>query len=150
MSLYHWGSAHPWGENELPEDGKFAAQLTGEYSGLGGDDSAVPDFYAEFGQKRDKPVAIPETAALVVDRGDAAGNLAIKQAWWQQVFDPDIPAQFPQLKMINWFDWDKFEPEVGGDVDWTLTSDRATTRAFVADIPDWLRFAPQRSSCAPG
>ncbi|MDQ1085223.1 MULTISPECIES: glycosyl hydrolase [Microbacterium] len=25
MSLYHWGSAYPWGENEMPEPGKFAA-----------------------------------------------------------------------------------------------------------------------------
>ena len=29
MSLYHWGNAYPWGENEVPEAGKFIAQLTG-------------------------------------------------------------------------------------------------------------------------
>ena len=27
MSLYHWGSAHPWGENEVPEPGKFAGWI---------------------------------------------------------------------------------------------------------------------------
>ncbi|SFN89593.1 Glycosyl hydrolase family 26 [Mycetocola miduiensis] len=150
MSLYHWGSAHPWGENELPEDGKFVAQLTGQYRGLAGDDSAVPDFYAEYGEKRQKLVAIPETAALVVNRGDAAGELAIKQAWWWQIFAADIPERFPKLKMINWFEWHKFEPEVRGDVDWTITSDRTVTRAFAADLPEWVRFAEQRASCTPG
>jgi hypothetical protein len=42
MSLYHWGGAWPWGENEVPEPGKFLAQLTGEYVGLGGDDRNLP------------------------------------------------------------------------------------------------------------
>ena len=45
MSLYHWGNAYPWGENEIPEAGKFIAQLTGTYDGLNGDDSPLPDFY---------------------------------------------------------------------------------------------------------
>jgi hypothetical protein len=38
MSLYHWGSAYPWGENELPEPGKFVAQLRGNYNGANGDE----------------------------------------------------------------------------------------------------------------
>jgi hypothetical protein len=138
MSLYHWGSAHPWGENELPEDGKFAAQLTGEYAGLGGDDRVVPNFYDIYSTQHAKPLAIPETAALVVPRGDPAGELAIKRAWWRQVFSADTASRFPNLHMINWFEWDKTEVEVGGEVDWTVTSDPATRDAFVADLPSWL------------
>src|SRR5205823_9919968 len=64
MSLYHWGSAYPWGENEVPEPGKFLAQLTGAYAGANGDERLVPDFYAVYGEMHHKPVAITETAAF--------------------------------------------------------------------------------------
>lgn len=141
MSLYHWGSAYPWGENELPEDGKFAAQLTGTYDGLGGDETAVPDFYDEYGAQRGKPVAIPETAALVVPRGADAAERAIQQAWWRQVFSPDTHERFPQLRLVNWFEWVKLEDEVGETVHWAVLPDETTRAAFRADLPGWLRYA---------
>jgi len=149
MSLYHWGSAYPWGENELPEDGKFAAQLTGEYDGLGGDDRSLPDFYGTYAVGHGKPLAIPETAALVVPRGDAAGELAIKQAWWRQVFSAATAERFPQLHLIDWFEQDKTEPEIGDEVDWTVTTDPATRGAFVDDLPAWaLGAAALPKGCA--
>jgi hypothetical protein len=148
MSLYHWGSKHPWGENVLPEPGKFAAQLTGEYDGLDGDQTAVPDFYGTYGVEHGKPVAIPETAALVVPRGDAAGERAIKRAWWTQVLSDETAARFPDLKMVNWFEWDKEEVEVGEHVDWTVLQDEETRAAFTADLPAWLRFAEAPVACA--
>ncbi|WP_309126111.1 glycosyl hydrolase [Kocuria sp.] len=151
MSLYHWGDAHPWGENEVPEEGKFLAQLTGTYDGAGGDDTAVPDFYAEYGRDRGKPVSIPETGALYASAvAEGAGELEIKQAWWDQVFDSSIPRDFPQLKMINWFEWDKHEVEIDGEVDWTTTNDPAVRAAFTAALPGWLRYAPETSCTAPG
>lgn len=143
MSLYHWGSAHPWGENELSEPDKFADQLTGGYDGSGGDDTAVPDFYATYGEEHGKPVAIPETAALWVPGGGGAGELEVKRSWWEQVFDPALPERFPQLKMINWFEWDKHEVEVDGRVDWTTTTDDAVRTEFVQALPEWLHFAPE-------
>jgi hypothetical protein len=149
MSLYHWGSVHPWGENEVPEPQKFAQQLTGQYSGLNGDDTDVPDFYAVYGVGKNKPVAIPETAALVVRRGDDAAERAIKQAWWQQVFAEETATQFPHLRMINWFEWVKFEPEVGAEVDWALTSDQTTNDLFTSDLPAWARFASAPPACSP-
>jgi hypothetical protein len=147
MSLYHWGSKHPWGENVLPEPGKFAAQLTGEYDGLDGDQTAVPDFYGVYGVEHGKPVAIPETAALVVPRGDASGERAIKRAWWTQVLSDETAARFPDLKMVNWFEWDKEEAEVGEHVDWTVLGDEKTRAAFTAELPAWLRFAEAPEAC---
>lgn len=143
MSLYHWGSAHPWGENEMPEEGKLANQLTGNYSGLGGDDRALPDFAAIYSNEHGKPLAIPETAALVVPRGDPSGERAIKRAWWRQVFSDETARQFPNLRMINWFEWNKEETEVGARTDWTVTSDPATAREFAADLPAWLVTAEE-------
>jgi hypothetical protein len=144
LSLYHWGSAYPWGENEMPEDGKFVAQLTGNYSGANGDETVTPDFYADYAEQRDKPLAIVETAALYNTTEAGASALALKQAWWQQVFAPEVFERFPRLRMINWFEWDKAESEIGGDrIDWTVTQDPDILAAFVADLPrDRLRFAP--------
>jgi hypothetical protein len=122
MSLYHWGAEHPWGENELPEPAKFADQLTGNYVGANGDDSPLPDFYRVYGQDHGKPVAVPETASLFAPGAGGEGELAIKQAWWRQVFDAGTAERFPQLKMVNWFEWDKQEVEVNGRVDWTVTN----------------------------
>ncbi|WKK70412.1 glycosyl hydrolase [Rathayibacter oskolensis] len=147
MSLYHWGSAHPWGENEMPEEGKFAAQLTGTYDGAAGDETAAPDFYQTYGVEHGKPVAVPETAALVVPRGDPEGELAIKRAWWQQVLSAETAARFPELKMINWFEWEKFEPEVQDEVSWAVVEDQETRRAFRADLPDGLVYSDLSSRC---
>jgi hypothetical protein len=141
MSLYHWGAAHPWGENEVPEPDKFTEQLTGEYNGTGGDYSALPDFYADYAVEHGKPLAITETAALYAVGVEGDAELELKQDWWQQVFGQDLPSRFPQLKMINWFEWRKFESEIGGQVDWTVTQDATLHAAFQTALPDYLRFA---------
>ncbi|MDQ1085222.1 MULTISPECIES: hypothetical protein [Microbacterium] len=109
----------------------------------------MPDFYAEYGQARDKPVAIPETAALVIDRGDQDGQDAIHQAWWQQVFSAETRQQFPLLRLVNWFEWVKFEPEVNETVQWAVL-DRVNSRnAFVDDLPDWVQFGPVACGGSP-
>jgi hypothetical protein len=149
MSLYHWGSAYPWGENEMPEEGKFAAQLTGTYDGLGGDESAASDFYQTYAVEHGKPLAIPETAALVAPGHDPQQELAIKRAWWRQVLNEDNAGRFPQLKMVNWFEWDKLEPEVGGDVHWSVANEAKVREAFVADLPSWLVAPPAPAECVP-
>jgi len=149
MSLYHWGNTYPWGANVIPEPGKFLQQLTGTYNGAGGNDLAVPDFYANYGTDRDKPVAIPETAALTVASAGGADVLAIKEAWWGQLFDPAIPRDYPALKMINWFEWDKNEVEVKATVDWTATKDAKVREAYSAALPDWFTFAEAPAECSP-
>jgi hypothetical protein len=147
MSLYHWGNTYPWSESEMPEDGKFVDQLTGTYNGTNGDDSMLPDFYTEYGVDHGKPVAIPETASLVQDDVGELRSLNIKRAWWEQVFDPAVHEKFPQLHMVNWFEWNKTEPEVGAPVDWTVLEDRDVRSAFTAALPDWYRFAEKPETC---
>ncbi|MGP0221952.1 glycoside hydrolase family 26 protein [Paenarthrobacter sp. NCHU4564] len=148
MSLYHWGSKYPWGENELPEADKFAQQLTGTYNAANGDDSLLPDFYSIYGVDHGKPVAIPETAALFAPGVGGEEELAIKEAWWSQLFDPAIHKKFPQLKMINWFEWDKTEVEVKGRVDWTISNTPAIREAFTTALPGWFRYGPDHR-CQP-
>ncbi|MFF2318190.1 glycoside hydrolase family 26 protein [Arthrobacter sp. NPDC058097] len=150
MSLYHWGNTYPWGANVVPEPGKFLQQLTGNYNGDGGNDLAVPDFYGEYGTQRGKPVAIPETAALSVPSRGGAKELAIKQAWWRQLFDARIPKDYPQLKMINWFEWNKNEVEVKAVVDWRSAGTPAIAKAYTAELPEWFQFAAAPKECTPG
>ena len=147
MSLYHWGNTYPWGDSVMPEEGKFIEQLTGTYNGKNGDDSMVPDFYEEYGVGHGKPVAIPETAALVGDDIGDLRTLNIKRAWWEQVFAPEVRERFPQLAMVNWFEWNKFEPEVGGAVDWTAAEEPAIRSEFTAALPDWYHFVDEPEDC---
>ena len=148
MSLYHWGSAYPWGEDEVAEPGKFVQQLRGEYNGLGGDDSSLPDFYGTYVEGAGKPLGIPETAAFVTADADPALALDIKRSWWSQVFDPALGEGLPGLAMVNWFEWNKYEVEVDGDVDWTIGGDPAITEGFVSALPPWVVFAPDAALCA--
>jgi hypothetical protein len=141
MSLYHWGSVYPWGENEVPEAGKFIDLLRGTYDGAAGDELAVPDFYARYGAEMRLPVAVTETAALYAPGRGGASELAVKSAWWKQVFAPATGRRLPWLKMINWFEWRKHETEVGGTVDWTTTRDRTVRARFTRALPKWLRFS---------
>jgi hypothetical protein len=148
MSLYHWGSTYPWGSNQLPEPAKFAAMLTGTYKGTIGDESTLPDFYNTFAVLHHKPLAITETAAFYAP-GKPGDETAIKEAWWEQVFDPATLGRFPRLAMINWFEWDKYESEVKAEVNWTVTQRPGLASPFGTALPPQLRWAGSVPDC-PG
>ena len=97
------------------------------------------------------PSATPErfasTAAFHAPANGGAPALAIKQAWWRQVLGPDLTRSFPRLRMVNWFEWRKYEPEVHAVVDWTVTRDPAQRTGFRAHLPDWLRYANAVDFC---
>jgi hypothetical protein len=59
------------------------------------------------------------------------------------VFAPAVARDYPGIKLINWFEWRKYEPEVQRVVDWSISQTPAIRDAFVADLPrDWLHVAP--------
>jgi hypothetical protein len=152
MTLYHWGDTWPWGKNIIPEDGKFVAQLTGTYQGAGGDDRGIPNFYQVYAESHGKPMAIPETAAFYNTSVGGDSELDIKRAWWRQVFGATLADQLPALKMINWFELRKPEPEVNNAVvDWSATLDPAIRQAFLDDLPlqQLLFAAPGPTAVAP-
>lgn len=149
ISLTHWGTEPPWGENDVPAPDKFAKQLTGKDLGPKGEDPPLPDFYQIYGETHRKPVAITETGALFKPGATGgADELSVKQAWWSQVFSDQIPARFPQVKMINWLEWNRTEEAAGGKVDWTVTSTPPIKEAFDKALPAWLQFAPA-DTCKP-
>jgi hypothetical protein len=141
MSLYHWGLEYPWGENENPRPGTFRALLTGGNTGAHENQVEIPDFYAAYAEGHDKPMGIFETAILYNPEARGPDEVALKSAWWRQVTDRDLATDFPRLAMLNWFEWRKEEPEVGGVVDWRLTADPDLARRLLDRAPDgWLRL----------
>ncbi|MEP9380807.1 glycoside hydrolase family 26 protein [Nocardioides sp. KR10-350] len=147
MSVYHWGLRYPWGENELPEAGKFVGMLRGTYAGWHGQDLPTPDFYAEYAERYDLPLAVTETAALYVPGNGGADELDLKSRWWDQVYAADLPEELPQLKMINWFEQKKQEVEVHDVVDWAATRSDAVRDRYVDALPAWARWGDDVPHC---
>ena len=54
----------------------------------------------------------------------------------------------PRLKLVSWFEWAKYEPEIKGAVDWTVTSTPAMSTAFAADLPAWVVSASGTPACS--
>ena len=142
MSLYFWGLEYPWGENELPPAGAFAGLMNGSGS--------VPDFYAGYAERFSKPLAIVETAAFYRPGGGGAGESQIKSAWLGQVFGTQTLAHFPWLRMVNWFEWRKTEPEVSAVVDWRIAADPALRAVFVASLVNGFTLGPVVPQIVPG
>ena len=80
-------------------------------------------------------MAIPETAAFYNPNVVGDDELEIKQRWWRQAFGSAFADRFPMIKLIDWFEWRKYEPEIGGIVDWTTTDSPTLRDAFAAEGP---------------
>lgn len=120
------------------------------HQGTARDDSALPDFYAVYGEQHGKPIGIPETAAIYTPSRGGANELTVKQVWWNQVFDDSVHEQYPQIRMINWFEWRKFEIEINDTVDWRAAGSDETRDAFLTDLPDWLLYSSALGTCRAG
>ena len=146
MSLYHWGTSYPWGANTVPAPGTFARMLTG--STPAGEDPG-PDFYADYADAYDKPLAIVESAAFFRPNGGGAEESTIKSAWLAEVFSVESRSRFPLLRIVNWFEWRKFEKEVDAVVDWRITADAGLRASFLAAMTGGFRLGPAVPEAAP-
>jgi hypothetical protein len=135
MTLNHWGNTWPWHENEQPEAGKFLDQIHGEYNGLNGDATALPDFYADYVETHGKPFVL-RTAALYLPNEPGDDELTIKQAWWRQILSADTLAALPGMNAVIWEEWVRPEFETNNSIaDWRMSVNRTVSRAFIADLP---------------
>jgi hypothetical protein len=155
LTLYHFGHAWPFGENEVPEAGKFAQMLRGTYNGNGSyeDQSAVPDFYQGFAVGHGKPLAVTETGALYNENPAKPGatESAIKSAWIGQVYGSNVESTFPQLKFVNWFEVRKFESEANGTVDWRATANPSVLEVLRGAVSGGQYvFGQATAAVAPG
>ena len=131
LTLFYWGNAYPWGENEVPTPGMFVTQARGG-----------PNFYDTYVAATGKPFAL-FTAALVNQEAEGSDQaVEIKREWWRQVLAAGSE-ELPGLRLVEWLEWVRPEPEAGGaTIDWTLTGDAAVRDAFVADIPTLSLVVP--------
>jgi hypothetical protein len=133
LTLYHWGN--PWLENAPPSKNMFIRSIVGRYG------ADIPDFYRRYcaSRGRQKPMAIPETAAFYNTERGGRSELEVKQGWWQQVFNSgaysesaDIATYYPQIKCIGWFDQLKREGVAENNlIDWRVSADPEIRTAFV-------------------
>ena len=148
LSLFHWGSTWPWGENAVPERGKLLAQLTGTPAGLGGDDRGLPDSDATYAEGHDKPFALPETAALWAPSTESGSSeRAIKRTWWRQVFDPSLAERLPRLAMVAWVERELPPDRDLPAVDWRALRTPDLAEAYRTDLPPWARWAEDVPRC---
>jgi hypothetical protein len=148
LTVYHFGSAWPYGENEVPVTGKFLGALRGTWNGGGveEDQSAVPDFYGTYAEQHGKPLAISETGALYAQTPPVPGasQLDVKSAWLEQVMGASTRAALPRMKMVNWFEVKKYETETHSVVDWRVSADPAVRALLLGHLRTGWVWAPAR------
>lgn len=94
-------------------------------------------FYDKFCKRYNKPLHIAETGRA---QKKGCGNdnpdweLRNKQAWWRQILDPKLKADFPLLQSWQWFNLRKVEGTPSEDRDFRLTSSQNIINAFKADM----------------
>lgn len=158
LSVYHFGSYEqgpvtgPDGVREysgeidtsvVPEPDKFADQLAGVYGAAPG--AQQIDFAKEYGSGRDQRVLLQTAALFDPEDGQGAPEAEIKAAWLEQLFDPAIAEDYPEIGGITWLELDRAEPEADGHVvQWGIGGDAATTAALQAtlDAAEDVRLGP--------
>ena len=155
LSMYHYGSYEPGAVADiddpreysgaiitsvLPEQDKFRRQLEGTYGMPPG--APTIDFAKEYGAERGQRFFVQTAALYDPADPDSAEETDIKTAWLEQLFDPAIAEEYPEIGMISWLELVRPEPEAEGrTVDWRLGAEEATSAALrqtLQEAPDVL------------
>ena len=143
LSVYHWGVNYPWLENEPAVPGEFAGVINA--TGPGSPANYSRWFYPRFCSDgvHNKPLVIAETSAFYNTEQPGANELAMKQAWFRQLYNisgagadgPDVAVTFPKMKCVNWFDHYKRESEAQNQlIDWRASANPLVRSAFVSAV----------------
>ncbi|KAI8826912.1 uncharacterized protein EV422DRAFT_17031 [Fimicolochytrium jonesii] len=108
LSVSYKGNVYPWDRNELPNKTFVSDVIQGVNT------RSNVNFYNTYATAAGKniPFMLLATGAMYlrdnknqsVPPTGGPTELAVKQAWWRQIFDRNFRAQFPLLKMINFRD----------------------------------------------
>lgn len=140
LTMYHYGSYQPGAVADiddpreysgaiitsvLPEQDKFATQLAGSYGMPPG--SPRINFAKEYAADRGQRLFV-QTAALYDSADpDSAPEADIKRAWLNQLFDPAIAEEYPEIGMVAWLETTRAEFEAEGrTVDWRIAAEEVT------------------------
>ncbi len=144
LSIYHFGTAYPWSENEIPVANKLSDKINGTYKNENVDETMVPDFYKIYSVNHKKPFAISETSALYNNSiSEGAPERDIKSAWWKQLFNTEFLNTHPNIKLITWFEFKKKETDTGAAIiDWRINSKTDISIEFKVDMNNRFEMAP--------
>lgn len=78
---------------------------------------------------------IAETSAPTLIGIPFQEEIARKQAWWRQLYSTQLAAQFPKLRMINWFEFTKYNKYYG------LFTNPIIGRQFVKELPPVMVYS---------
>jgi hypothetical protein len=136
LSLYHFGKAQDFGDNELPADGELAARLEDRFGY--GVRAPRRSFYDRW-VRPDRPLLL-ETAALYdTANPDGVPEQELKRAWWRQVLA--VVDDHPAIGAISWLEVQREEAEIDGNLaDWRATH----TPELALDLRDQLARSPVR------
>ncbi|KAJ3409740.1 hypothetical protein HDV05_004279 [Chytridiales sp. JEL 0842] len=91
------------------------------------------DFYNRYARLKNKPMMFPETGAPFLPEQPAnIGEVAIKQAWWRQMYSAETIQNFPLLKLFVNFEERKVE--AGQIRDWAVGNTTEVLTPFVQDM----------------
>lgn len=150
LSYYHFGATWP-PVNSLAPPNKLTGGITGTLYPT--DTDPALNFYRIYSQEKNKPFVIAETGAPAYsDRTKEPADLAEinqKRSWWTQVYNTTVFSQFPNLKMILWFEYTKREVfGANGDHRVVMSPNAEIREAFKRDLPvDSLTFNENRIAC---
>ncbi len=129
LSLYHDDTGGGEAVNVVPAEGELADQL-GPISAVASDD----DFYARYSEATKTPMLL-ETAAFFSESAAGATELAVKQAWWRQVFAASTDGEYDNLGVVLWRDTTSTRSVVGEvSIDWSVTLGGPTLAAVADDL----------------
>lgn len=89
-----------------------------------------------------------ETAALWAHGRGGDAEPAVRGAWWRRLLDPGLRNRLPRLAMVTWFELERLEPGIGGDVvDWRMAASPEMRAAYLPDLPERAHWAGDVPGC---
>lgn len=145
LSIYDYGVGHRFGADVVPAPNRYLQQLQGKL-GYSTPTGQGRDFVADYARGRHRPMMVETGALWDSQHTEGASELAIKQAWWRQVFSPSVQRAYPQIAMVAWLERRRPEAEVNNlPVDWRVAHTPQLADALLADIHrDHLSLGPVR------
>lgn len=141
LVMYRFGFARPFGVDAVPAATELADRLAerhGYAPGQGG-----VSFHDRFAVANDLPMALETGAAWYGSGGGSVTESAVKQAWWEQLFDPALRETYPALDLVTWLEVDRPEPEADGQrTDWRVTADPILAQDFSTELREHATTGP--------